>query len=108
MVINMEEVLDRFRQSNLKLKPSKCKLFQSRVRFLGHVVSVSGIECDPNKISCITSMEFKHSVSDLRKFIGLTSYYRSFCPNYSIVAEPLTECLRKGTSVQCTQRRLVF
>ena len=51
-------------------------------------------------------MEFPRSVSDLRKFIGLTSYYRSFCPNYSIVAEPLTECLRKGASLQCTQRRL--
>ena len=50
--------------------------------------------------------EFPHSVSELRKFIGLTSYYRSFCPNYSQVAEPLTECLRKGASVQCTPRRL--
>ena len=106
MIINLEEVLDRFRKSNLKLKPSKCKLFQSRVRFLGHIVSASGLQCDPDKVSCIANLEFPRSVSELRKFIGLTSYYRSFCPNYSQVAEPLTECLRKGASVQCTPRRL--
>ena len=81
-------------------------MFQSRVRFLGHIVSASGLQCDPDKVSCIANLEFPRSVSELRKFIGLTSYYRSFCPNYSQVAEPLTECLRKGASVQCTPRRL--
>lgn len=42
MVSNLEEVLDMFRQSNLKLMPSKCKLFQNHVKFLGHVVSSQG------------------------------------------------------------------
>ena len=55
MIANLE-VLDRFRKSNLKLKPSKCKLFQSRVRFLGHIVSASGLQCDPDKVSCITNL----------------------------------------------------
>ena len=105
MVNNSEEVFDRFRKSNLKLKPQRCKLFQKRVRFLGHVISANSIETDPDKISCIANLEFPRTISDVRKFVGLTSYYRSFCPNYATVAEPLTECLRKGVSVQWTERR---
>lgn len=49
---NTEAVLDRFRQANLKLKPTKTKLFQLRVKFLGHVVSKHGIEMDFDKVSC--------------------------------------------------------
>jgi len=105
MVSNLEQVLDRFRSSNLKLKPSKCKLFQRRVKTLGHVVSSEGYEPDPDKINCIEAWEFPRSITELRKFIGLASYYRSFCPNFSIVAEPLTEMLRKGVSIQRTERR---
>ena len=36
---NVKLVFDRFRQANLKLKPSKCSLFQHDVLFLGHIVS---------------------------------------------------------------------
>jgi len=75
MVVNLEEVLDRFRKSNLKLQPSKCKLFQSRVRFLSHIVSASGIECDPDKVSRITNLEFARSVSELRKIMDLGTHH---------------------------------
>ena len=30
---NLDTVLQRFRQANLKLKPAKCKIFQRRVLF---------------------------------------------------------------------------
>jgi hypothetical protein len=46
---NVEQVLVRFRKSNLKLKPSKCKLFQKSVEFLGSIVSPDGVACDPKK-----------------------------------------------------------
>ena len=44
--------LDRYA---LKLKPSKCSLFQRKVSFLGHVVSGRGIECDPTKVASIAT-----------------------------------------------------
>jgi len=68
MVSNLEQVLDRFRSSNLKLKPSKCKLFQRRVKTLGHVVSSEGYESEPDKIYCIEAWEFPRSITELRKF----------------------------------------
>ena len=103
---NLGAVLQRFRQAHLKLKPTKCKVFQRRVRFLGHIVSADGIEVDPKKIQCIQSWEFPRNVSELRAFCGLCSYYRAFCPGFATVAAPLTEMLRKGVAVEPNESRL--
>jgi hypothetical protein len=43
----LEAVFKRLRASGLKLKPSKCRLLQKQVGFLGHVVSEDGIATDP-------------------------------------------------------------
>jgi hypothetical protein len=102
---NTEAVLDRFRKANLKLKASKTKLFQLRVSFLGHVVSENGIETDGAKIDCVRGISFPKNIHELRSYIGLCSYYRAFCPFFATVIEPLTECLRKGASLQWTERR---
>lgn len=39
---DMEVMLDRFRWEKLKIKPTKCKLFQESVKFWGHIVSARG------------------------------------------------------------------
>ena len=43
-------VMDRLQRAELKLNPVKCKLFQLKTNFLGHVVSRRGIEPDPEKV----------------------------------------------------------
>ena len=43
-IADLETVFDRFRQANLKLKGTKCKLFQERCRFVGHIISSNGVE----------------------------------------------------------------
>ena len=40
-------------EAGLKLKPSKCEFFKTRISFLGHIVSEKGIETDPMKIAAI-------------------------------------------------------
>ena len=39
-LVDLETVFDRFRRANLKLKATKCKLFQTRCKFVGHYLSV--------------------------------------------------------------------
>ena len=102
---DLEAVFDRFRKANLKLKPTKCKLFQQRCKFVGHVVGPEGIAVDDDKIGCIVNWPFPRTVTELRGFLGLCSYYRSFCPGFANVADPLTECLRKGVPLRHTQER---
>ena len=53
----LRAVFERLQASGLKLKPSKCKLFQRRVGFLGHIVSEHGIETDPEKIEVVATYQ---------------------------------------------------
>lgn len=46
----LSAILRCFKVANLRLKPQKCQFFQREVKFLGHIVSGTGIHCDPSKI----------------------------------------------------------
>ena len=50
---NLVEALERIRKAKLKLKPSKCELFKSKITYLGHVISAAGVETDPKKIQVV-------------------------------------------------------
>jgi len=39
----LRTVLDRLREVGLKVKPSKCELFKTEIKFLGHLVNAHGI-----------------------------------------------------------------
>ena len=88
-------VFDRLRQVGLKIKPSKCVLFQREVKFLGHLVSERGIEPLPEKIAAIRNWPVPHCLRDVRAFYGLVSYYRKFVGGFATIAEPLTRLTRK-------------
>ncbi|KAK3099399.1 hypothetical protein FSP39_003829 [Pinctada imbricata] len=93
---NLEIVLKRLRKANLKLKPSKCVLFQTEVLYLGHVVCGEGIKCDPKKLEAVKSWPVPKSVPEVRSFLGLAGYYCRFIPTFSSIASPLTRMTRKG------------
>ena len=99
------EVLGRLQEAGLKLKPSKCKLFCTRVKFLGHVVSSQGTEPDPEKVAFIVGWPVPRNVSELRSFLGLSSYYQSFVPQFSVTARPLYLLTRKGQKYRWSQEQ---
>ena len=74
----LDTVLGRLGKAGLKLKPSKCALFKSEVAYLGHIVTPNGIKPDPEKVSKIQNWPQPRTVSDIRSFVGLCSYYRRF------------------------------
>jgi len=91
--------LDRYA---LKLKPSKCSLFQRKVSFLGHVVSGRGIECDPTKVASIATWPTPINVAEVRTFCGLASYYRTFVCNFAAIARPLHNLTKRGATFEWT------
>jgi hypothetical protein len=65
--------------------------------YLGHLVSPEGILPDNTKINAIKLMLPPVDLKGLRRFLGLTSYYRKFIQNFSKIAEPLNKLLKKSS-----------
>ena len=80
----------------MKLKPKKCSLFKTEVLFLGYKISRDGIHTDPAKIQAVKEFPRPIDVQGVRRFLGLTNYYRKFIEDYAKIAFPLNRLLDKG------------
>ena len=94
-VINLRLVFERVRAAGLKLKPKKCSLFQRETLYLGHIISGSGVRCDPEKIQAVKDWRAPRHVRQVRSFMGLVNYYRKFIKNYADMAIPLYDLQKK-------------
>ncbi|KAH7704917.1 gagpol and env protein precursor, partial [Aphelenchoides avenae] len=99
----LERVLQKLREYNLRLKPSKCAFLTTETEFLGHVISVEGLKTDQAKIEKILSFPVPTSPTDVRSFLGICNYYRKFVPNFSQKSKPLRD-VTKADGWQWTER----
>ncbi|WVZ88094.1 hypothetical protein U9M48_034647 [Paspalum notatum var. saurae] len=79
------------------VKQSKCAFAQRSIAYLGHIVSNQAVSTDPAKIDAITHWPAPTIVKELRSFLGFAGYYRKFVRNFSLIAKPLFDLLKKGT-----------
>jgi len=87
-------VLDKLREHQLYMKASKCSFAQTKLEYLGHIISDKGVSTDPSKIEAMLQWPVPTTVTALRGFLGLSGYYRKFVKNYGLIAHPLTQLLR--------------
>ncbi len=94
----MNAVLCKLREVNLKLNPNKCYFVAKSIANLGHVVSKEGTRPDPRKIEAVLHFPTSKTITSVRSFLGLTSYYRKYIRCYSRLACPLFELTRKDVA----------
>ncbi|KFD59851.1 hypothetical protein M514_27964 [Trichuris suis] len=95
-VAKLEEVLGVLADHGLRLNPGKCVLGTHETEYLGHLIDSMGIRPDPAKTEAIATFLSPKSVRELRRFLGMTGYYRRFVANYADIAAPLYQLLNKN------------
>jgi hypothetical protein len=89
-------VLQRLREHKLYAKFSKCEFWLDSVKILGHTISSEGISVDPSKVQEVMDWQPPKSAHQIRNFLGLAGYYRRFIADFSGIAKPMIELLKKG------------
>lgn len=85
----LEKVLSRFALHKLKLKIKKCSFLKKEVKFLGHVIDEKGFRPIRDNILKINSFPRPKSTKEVKSFLGIINYYRSYISNVSTLADPL-------------------
>ncbi len=93
---HIKAVLEKIREANLKLKPSKCQWFQTELKFVGHQVGRNGIKPDPQNVEKIKNAEVPKNTTELRRFLGMAQYYRQYINRYADLAGLLYDMLKES------------
>ena len=93
------KVFQRFRENNLKIKPSKCHIGTGIISYLGYEIS-AGKGIQPGLAKTLTVRDFPEltSIKEFRAFIGLTSFFRRAIKDYSLLSGPLNKLVRKDSN----------
>lgn len=90
-------VLEALREHGVELEIDKCEFHTSETKFLGLIISSSGVSMDPAKVQCILDWETPVHLKEVQSFLGFANFYRRFIQDYSRVVAPLTALTRKDT-----------
>jgi len=103
----VEEILRRLEENDLYIKLEKCVWKTRKIRFLKVIMGPNGIEMVKVKVKVngVLSWPEPKNVKDIRKFLGLTNYYRRFIKNFAQVARPMNVLMRKDAKWQWGQEQ---
>ncbi len=97
----LEKVFKRLEEANLKVKPSKCNFAKKEIKYLGFDVSSEGITPSRDRIKALLNYPRPTKSKEIKRFLGMASYYRKFIPHFSTLAEPINLLLKKSIKFVC-------
>ncbi|QRW23943.1 Retrotransposable element Tf2 protein [Rhizoctonia solani] len=92
---HVHKVLRRLMENQLFCKASKCTFHVTSVEYLGIIVSDKGFSLDKLKIQAIQEWPTPTKVKEVQSFLGFANFLRRFVANFSHMARPLHNLVKK-------------
>lgn len=90
----LNEVFLRLKEANLSINLEKCEFFKKSLKYLGFVVDGTGLRTDPEKVSCMLNYPRPVTTTEVKRFVGMTSWYRKFICHFSTLMSPLNDLIK--------------
>lgn len=91
---HVKKVLVLLHEHKLYAKPKKCLFGADEVEFCGHIVGKGRVRPLPQKLDAIKDWPRPNTVTELRSFTGLCSYYRRYSKDFARVSAPLFDLMK--------------
>jgi len=101
-MVTLTKVMERIAKAGLTINFEKSKFCREQLKYLGYIIDKHGLRVDPCKIEAILNFPAPRKVRQLRRFLGMTSWYRRFVPNFAQIASPLNALTGKGVIFRWT------
>jgi len=88
---------------DLKVIPGKCQFIRREVEYLGHVITPERLKLNSKLVEAVGDYSPTKTVQQLRRFLGLTSYYRQFVDQLAKAVEPLHHLTCKSVVFEWSQ-----
>ena len=85
----LDIVLSTLVNAGFSFNFSKCSFLKTSILYLGYVIQNGEVRPNPGKVYALSSLPAPTTVTQLRQFIGLASYFRKFIPKFSQLLKPL-------------------
>lgn len=89
-------VFERFREYDITLNGKKCHILREKVDYLGFTLTTQGIQPQTKKVEAIQQIAEPRNKKELRRFLGMISYYRVMIPNKSALTSRLNRLTSKN------------
>lgn len=86
---HLRQLFERLQRYNLTVNVAKCEFGQTKIIFLGHLVTPQGIHPIPERVEVIRNFPKPSTVKDLKSFLAMINFYRRFIPNAILAQIPL-------------------
>jgi hypothetical protein len=95
LIVDLTETFANLRRYKMKLNPTKCVFGVPAEKFLGFLVSVRGIEVNPEKIKAILNITRPSCLKDVQRLTGCVAAVSRFVSRLGEKALPLYKLLKK-------------
>lgn len=104
---HVNEIIRRLGEAGLQIDINKSEFYTTKTKYLGLIVSTTGLEMDPEKVKAIRNWTTPTCLKELQQFLGFANFYRRFIAGYSSVVEPMTRLLRRDTEWKWDDAQMV-
>lgn len=94
----LKEVARRLNKAGFTISREKSKFCAKKLHYLGFILDEFGLSMDPDKITPILNIPPPKTLKELRRIVGMCSWYRRFIRNFSDITAPMTELMKTQKS----------